>query len=1157
MIDTKQAIVKALGNLAGKSVLYDSARVFYRAMGYQSDIFPTLSDDKPESFFSECRPLDGYVQTITQSREEIINDAKSLQIVFQLAGDHITNQFSNSVGDFDAGSEESFLFVVADLKDERRYSRGKYARMTREISKYFPMPVFVLFRCGNLVSLAFADRRDSKRPHDNRKILGRVFLVREINCQQPHAGHLNILDALSLSNRKKWMQDNNQHWGFAGLHKALLSELDAEELNNKFYDDLFRWFEWAVKETKFPSPQKQSKESHVIRLITRMLFIWFIKEKDLVADELFNEVSVKKLLKNFDGINGDNYYRAILQNLFFATLNTEIDKRAFSGKTQNNHRDFNLYRYRDLLCDENELRLLMGKTPFINGGLFDCLDSEAATINGGYRLDCFTDNPAHRKELSIPDKIFFDRGRGLFSLFRKYKFTVEENTPIDQDVALDPELLGKVFEKLLAAYVPETSENIRKKTGSYYTPREVVDYMVSESLRTYLCECLAPKDKIETWQKNIGDLLDFAVDFGSDSESFNEQEKHDIVQAIADIKVLDPAVGSGAFPMGVLHKLVLILSRLDNDNVLWRELQKKRAVQQTSDAFGREKDAQQREARLKEINNTFEYYSSDFGRKLFLVQNSIFGVDIQPMACQIAKLRFFISLAIEQEANTERDNNYGIKPLPNLETRFVATNTLLGVAQKGTTRALASPLVAQMERELQEIREKHFNANTRQQKLDCTKQFKKKQQMLADELKKAYWGDDEADKIAAWDPFDQNYVADWFDPEWMFGEKNGFDVVIGNPPYISALVAKKTMSENLRMEYKNQYRSAVGTYDIYILFFERSLSLLRKGIFLCFITPSKFLSAHYAREYRKLVIEKFSLEKLVDVSRKKVFSSASVSAVISLLANKPQNNKITSITFNEVELLKEKKILSLYKDNLWGLLLSENESIINKVISDYYLLSDISKVNASSTAKEADEYIEFVNSNEGHKFIINKTVEPYYSNWGDVAIKIKKEKIIKPYIDLSKISARRRDMYQKPKLIVAKLARNAEVVVDTKGEFASVNTNFIYDIKKPYDIRFLGAFINSQCFMYIYANLFNGLHMFGTYQFQAPQLRIIPIPKISESEQSPFIKLVDKIIAAKEKDSSADISQWQKEIDYLVYRLYGLTDEEIAIVEELANNPRV
>ena len=345
------------------------------------------------------------------------------------------------------------------------YARSKYAEFTREINTWFNAPTVILFKTvDNRFTLAFVHRRQH-RYDPTRDVLGSVSLVREINPTQPHRAHLDILAELSLENLLSWMGGHNKPYNFDGLLAAWLDTLDTEALNKRFYTDLFHWFEWAVGEATFPTQEQKilQPEEHIIRLITRLLFVWFIKEKGLVADDVFNETKISDLLKNYDRDSGDSYYRAVLQNLFFATLNTEIGKRGFSKEKNATHRNFSLYRYKQEIVDPKKLLALFERTPFINGGLFDCLDSEEATSDGGYRIDCFTDNVTNpkRKEygiLSIPNRLFFDDD-GLIALLNHYKFTVEENTPVEQEVALDPELLGKVFENLLAAYNPEDPPN--------------------------------------------------------------------------------------------------------------------------------------------------------------------------------------------------------------------------------------------------------------------------------------------------------------------------------------------------------------------------------------------------------------------------------------------------------------------------------------------------------------------------------------------------------------------------------------------------------------------------------------------------------------------------------------------------------------------------
>ena len=650
-------------------------------------------------------------------------------------------------------------------------------------------------------------------------------------------------------------------------------------------------------------------------------------------------------------------------------MNSEIGERRFSKEKNADHRNFAVYRYRDQISAPDELRTLFAKTPFINGGLFDCLDDFKATSDGGSRIDCFSDK--HYKKLSLPNRLFFDEDRGLFPLLTHYKFTVEENTPIEQEVALDPELLGKVFENLLAAYNPETGTTARKQTGSYYTPRVIVDYMVEEVLVAALADRVHPTDAdAKFWNERLHYLLDYAKAFDDASEWFDGRESDEVVRAISELKVLDPAVGSGAFPMGVLHKLTLALRRLDPNNSRWEELQKELAGQRAAAAFDTS-NQQERDAELTEISDTFERYrESDFGRKLYLIQNSIFGVDIQSIACQIAKLRFFISLTIEQTPN-KNSANFGIKPLPNLETRFVAANTLIGV-QTEYQLFVVDDIIQQMRNEIESIREKYFMANSRKQKqryigqenkirngleralsdqqLEWAEQQRRRidqkiakipkekgRKQLREQLQKDYERLEKElnsrlekiRRIARWDPYDQNASADFFDPEWMFGAKNGFDVVIGNPPYIEA--RNSLLPDSQKTAYGNQVNSDWGESlprgsDLLIYFYACSAKLLNNFGNGCFITQNAWLNTDYGHRFQKFSLNKFSFVKIVDTSAK-FFSdirSQNINAIITVFTRKLAKNIEYGIAGADM-IITDKRVIKAKQTMKWGSVLSMPE----------------------------------------------------------------------------------------------------------------------------------------------------------------------------------------------------------------------------------------
>ena len=625
-----------------------------------------------------------------------------------------------------------------------------------------------------------------------------------------------------------------------------------------------------------PSNDKEIRNAtNLIRLITRIIFIRFLTEKGLIPQELFSGEKLGRIVKDFmKGKKASNFYNAILQNLFFGTLNQKMDERKFAQESgfQTNRNEYgvkNLYRYGDKFSiSKVKVLELFKDIPFLNGGLFDCLDKDDKSSKVIY-VDGFSRNPA--KQSIIPDYLFFQQeeeradlsnyglgasrpARGLIEILNSYNFTIDENTPIDQEIALDPELLGKVFENLLASYNPETATTARKATGSYYTPREIVDYMVEESLVEYL------KGKLsEVEEEKIRMLLSYSENI----PEVSEPERKKIISAIDDIKILDPACGSGAFPMGILHKLVYALQKLDPQNKYWHELQYQKALKESEEVF-KQDDKNERQERLKEINEAFDEGINypDYARKLYLIENCIYGVDIQPIAIQISKLRFFISLVLDQKVDRGKEN-LGIRALPNLETKFVAANTLIGL-DRPAQLTFKNPDIEKKEKELKQIRHKYFNAKTRTEKTRYQKEDKKLREKLSNEIKRILikkndddvrnleqdlkqasqelnniinqpeeieiientnlFGEKEqirinkklkriknqkkvikyieellnlkknppentidkvAKKIATFDLYDQNASADFFDSEWMFGLKEGFDVVIGNPPYVS------------------------------------------------------------------------------------------------------------------------------------------------------------------------------------------------------------------------------------------------------------------------------------------------------------------------------------------------------------------------------------
>ena len=564
---TRDAVADALSGFAGGRSLRDQAAALLNALGYRSE--RTTDAGSVGAFLERFGgQLTGRRREMFDRRRDRFDALAAVEIVFQVTDDEIDAQrglFDG--GGFDDGRIKSFLFLAAELTGDR-YTRTRLAETTRALNLLFEMPAVILFRHGPTLTLAVIHRRAHKRD-ENRHVLEKVTLIKDVRFDVPHRAHVDILTDLALPVlvKGKGVRD------FDDLHVAWEDVLDTETLNRRFYRELFEWFERAVDTCGFPDDGAGhgNAERHVIRMITRLLFIWFLKEKGLVPEELFEENFARRALKYHAPANSD-YYRAVLQNLFFATLNTEIDQRAFSKKAHTTHRDFSKYRYRDLLTDPDDFTARLNTVPFVNGGLFDCLDDFDSTTAGGRRIDAFTDNitkMGHGLELNVSARLFFDTN-GLFPLFRRYKFTVEENTPLDQEVALDPELLGRVFENLLAAYNPETQDTARRNTGSYYTPRLVVDYMVDEAL----IECLTDKaqssdDDGGFWRARLRYLLDYADAFDDAEDLFSGGRAGEYRPRRRRVQDHRPRGRLGRVSYGILHKLTLILRRLDRRNQLW------------------------------------------------------------------------------------------------------------------------------------------------------------------------------------------------------------------------------------------------------------------------------------------------------------------------------------------------------------------------------------------------------------------------------------------------------------------------------------------------------------------------------------------------------------------------------------------------------------
>lgn len=922
-IERRQAVQAALKAFANAPLAKASATLL-NSLGYASDKTADLGANA-EILLSNIEQFKPELGKI--SRDKVKADRwKSCAFLFQLTNDEIP---SLAVGQTPLGADskvargqiESFVFLAIELQDEQ-WSRTDLAVITRELNKRFPMPGILLFRHGGLFSLAVIDRRQSLRDGSRDVIDSRITVIKDVRIANPHRAHLDILASLALEN----LGDKRRPSNFRELYDAWIGTLSIQKLNEDFYKKLAWWYLWAVKEARFPQGGGADRDAiGVIRLLTRLIFVWFLKERGLVPEALFDVGTLKTLLKQAPDAHPEDchYYHAILQNLFFATLNVDMgEERRWAKEGSGMKGDYLIslvYRYKEAFCDPDAaLTKYFADVPFLNGGLFECLD-EALTdhdleLNPGLRdlavkegnswvlrIDGFSRRADARAH--VPNKLFFGgtedaalntefetKGKhypvkGLIDLLNGYKFTIDENTPLEEEVALDPELLGKVFENLLASYNPDTRNSARKQSGSFYTPREVVDYMVDEALIAYFARHLPESGKREG---RLRRLLSHA-DTGHD---FSETEANALVATIENLKVLDPACGSGAFPMGILTKLFIALQKLDPDNRRWR-VQNLAPLQQRLAGARKTPDPVQRDAEISDAEAALEKHKKDFAdpayadytRKLYLIEKCIFGSDIQPIAVQIAKLRFFIALIVSQPIDP-RKPNWNITPLPNLETKIVGANTLFGVPRHGAQGSLLDdPAIAEKEAELRDANAAYFTARSRVIK----KRRKEKVQKLHEELVALLKRDGfviarDADRMARWDPFDQNRYADFFDVEWMFGMPRArdnseavFDIVIGNPPYV-----RHEDIRDLTPVLKNDYQYECGSSraDLYVFFYERSIKLLKPGGVLSFITSNKWYRAKYGEALRLFMATHTQLNSIIDFGDEAVFKAIAYPTIV-------------------------------------------------------------------------------------------------------------------------------------------------------------------------------------------------------------------------------------------------------------------------------------
>jgi len=852
------------------------------------------------------------------------------------------------------GDYEGVLIFGITLKIEIP-NRSQLAEITRLFTRSFPhTPVTVVFKYGNRLSFANSERVKYKQEWREGEKVGKVSLLKDIDIIQPHRGHLSILNQLIIP-----IAGSKAVKNFTQLYYYWQSVFSISVLNKNFYEDIIAWFNTAIKDIKIPGNDEDSgkHKDFTVRLIARLIFIWFLKELKVVKEELlvpeFENGEINDLIK--PNTKGSGYYKFVLQNLFFNALNCE--------KKERNKKVFDVYASN--FKDEKAIKESIFLSPYLNGGLFD-IQKE----NDWCEFENKSKTHIVNNAFAVPDHLFLHKENGLNSILARYKFTIAENTPLEEEIAVDPEMLGRIFENLLAEQSDDTKEAARKNAGAFYTPRPVVSYMCRSTLLKHL-----------------------------DIEIKPENNKA-IIHKLLETTVLDPACGSGAFPMGMLEEMMQVLTTIDPEGKVWvAEMLKS-------------KDEQFRE----HISEMFADGQIRYVKKLGLLRSCLFGVDLLEYAIEITKLRCWLSLIVEQRVDFSKEN-YNLKPLPNLEFKFYKKNSLFRFYKDQNLNELID--LIDNDKLLKELvnlenqyfitkSDRHGTKDEIKEKIikllesvvdsksdDIAKQLnsvraginkliscKALEKEIAKLRKKESGFGKELEDLAVFKNEIKEYFIERVVFPGIFNKENknpGFDIVIGNPPYVNTkLISSMGISKKLEEEYGY-------CDDLYNHFTFRGLELLKKGGLLSYITSDTFLTLQTKKNMRMHFLGIASnknkegqgdlfaeqLKEHIPVSNPDLFGNKKA-VQISLIAVKTENsNHQFSPECRVTEIINTPKAFAALVDT--AIFSIKKETAINKPEMVYI---DIRKPNANSFNISEEEWKQIRSSKEnlsGWERILDRT----------------------------------------------------------------------------------------------------------------------------------------------------------------------------------------
>lgn len=887
---------------------------------------------------------------------------------------------------------------------------------------------------------------------------------------------------------------------------------------------------------RLPAVAERSQTSleFAVRLIGRVIFCWFLREKrgsssiPLVPKELLSFDAVTKL---------SDYYHKVLEPIFFEVLNKPIKSR------------------RSPYFDEP-----FSLIPYLNGGLFSPHDDDFFSYNEGRQA-------IYHNAVKVPDEWI----KSLFEILETYNFTIDENTSFDEELSIDPEMLGRIFENLLAEINPETGETARKRTGSFYTPRMIVDYMVDESLVVYL------KEKTHIDKAKLRAVVSYDLTDDAD-HPLNDDEKKKIIDALDRLKLLDPACGSGAFPIGALQKIVFVLQQVDPDGQLWFRKQLVRTSPELRRVIERE----------------FEHQNFDYIRKLGIIRENIFGVDIQSIATEMSRLRCFLTLVVDERVDDSLENR-GVEPLPNLDFKFVTANSLIGLPllKKQGEKENIDWIVDDLEKidELRLIRDQYFTASGIEREQLKTS-FVTAQKKLVDQLivEHGYMGLAKAQltqMLANWEPFSHR-SSTWFDPEWMFGICDGFDITIGNPPYVRADEQSEwNKRQRVAIIDSRQYETLWQNWDLYIPFIEKSYKMLKPSGVSTLIVSDAFCHSKYAQKSQNWFLKNAKVLRLDFLSKIQIFDAAVRNVTYFFQKNDGSRNKperrVHDAKFGTVKLLETDEQVNLgyrcFFPEDSSPIVCENDVIFLKEI---FYIAEGMHVNSHEKKSQGEFKMEDVvvathDSIHPKPFVEGKHLGKWlpvtnrWLEWGtNRAPSLFRRQTFPEVYEVEEKILVQRSPGPDPKCcydnghfhysestigfspwISLKNVRNRSLkkvtyYKDEKPPSADLpKREQLEKVSCRFDVKYLLAVMNSSVARSILrGNRRSNIHLYSD------DWKKLPIPDVQPEKQAPIVALVDLILEMKRNDPSADISTLEAKVDSAVSELYGLTSEENNAAEE-------